>query len=451
MSVRHHRGGWETRWRDASGCSRSKRFKSEEAARAYDDAVREVSPTARRSDTARRGSGVYAYSTSDGIRWRYVVRRSDGSQTSKRGFASQRAAADARRRLVEQVERREVVHTTETFGRYGERWLARRRPYLEDGTWAGYEVNGRKRLLPAFADIRLGALSVDDIRTFVADQAEEVEAGELAAKTVNNALVTLVVCLNDAVEDGLIVANPALRVDRLPPAYTEREYLRLHEIPIYLDSCSEVYRPLAEVLIGSGMRVSEALALRIGDLELDDTGGVIVVYRSRKKASVGSTKSDRFRSVEIGPRTSLALRTQIAERREFDTGLADDALVFVMPVRVRKRSRGRWESAGVAEAMDRTTVSRDWHKQALQVAALRDMPPRALRHTAAASWLAAGNSLMYVQRQLGHADIGTTERYYGHLERHVLAAGAIATEEAIAKATARAVSAQRLLTAYRHD
>jgi hypothetical protein len=46
------------------------------------------------------------------------VRRSDGSQTSKRGFTSQSAAADARRRLIEQVERREVVHTTETFGRY---------------------------------------------------------------------------------------------------------------------------------------------------------------------------------------------------------------------------------------------------------------------------------------------------------------------------------------------
>jgi len=41
---------------------------------------------------------------------------------------------------------------------------------------------------------------------------------------------------------------------------------------------------------------------------------------------------------------------------------------------------------------------------------------------------------MYVQRQLGHADISTTERYYGHLERHVLAAGAVATEEAIARA-----------------
>jgi integrase len=62
------------------------------------------------------------------------------------------------------------------------------------------------------------------------------------------------------------------------------------------------------------------------------------------------------------------------------------------------------------------------------------MPLHALRHTAAAAWLSAGNSLMYVQRQLGHSNITTTERYYGHLERHVLAAGAIATEEAIARA-----------------
>jgi len=63
----------------------------------------------------------------------------------------------------------------------------------------------------------------------IADLAEGVEAGEIAAKTVNNALVTLVVCLNDAVEDGLLVANPALRVQRLPPAHIEREYLRVGE------------------------------------------------------------------------------------------------------------------------------------------------------------------------------------------------------------------------------
>jgi len=223
-------------------------------------------------------------------------------------------------------------------------------------------------------------------------------------------------------------------VPRLPAAHIEPEYLRLHEIGRYLDSCSEVYRPVAELLIGSGLRISEALALKVSDLELEAKGGVIVVYRSRKKNSVGSTKSDRFRSVEIGQGLSRVLRDHLARGAEMAAGEQAQAHVFVMPVRARKTDRGRWEGNGDGTPMDRTTVSRDWHKAALADAALRDMPLHALRHTAAGAWLAAGNSLMYVQRQLGHADIGTTERYYGHLERHVLAAGALATEEAIARA-----------------
>ncbi|HEV7942432.1 MAG TPA: tyrosine-type recombinase/integrase [Solirubrobacteraceae bacterium] len=356
-------------------------------------------------------------------------------QITKRGFASEKAARDAKRRLAERVERGEVRHTKRSFGEHWDRWLARRKPYLEPGTWRAYEIDGRKRLLPAFESIQLGRLDVEQIRAWIEELAEAVDAGEIAPKTVNNTLGTLVVCLNAAVEDRLIAANPAQRVERLPAAHIEREYLKLHEIPVYLDSCSEVYRPLAELLVGSGLRISEALALRIGDLELEPTGGMIVVYRSRKRGeAIGSTKSDRFRSVEIGPALSKTLGEQVARRSEMSAGELGKAHLFVMPVRVGKRDRGRWEGEGAGEPFDRTTVSRDWHKLALDDAGLRDMPLHALRHTAAAAWLAAGNSLMYVQRQLGHADIRTTERYYGHLERHVLAAGAVATEEAIARA-----------------
>jgi integrase len=222
-----------------------------------------------------------------------------------------------------------------------------------------------------------------------------------------------------------------------PTAHIEREFLRLEEIPRYLDACSDVYRPLAELLIGSGLRISEALGLRLGDLELEETGGTIVVSRSRKNAAIGSTKSDRFRSVEIGPGLSRALRDQVARRTEHAAGDGHAAVLFVMPIRGTRGSNGRWSSAVALQPMDRTTVSRDWHKHTLQDAALRDMPLHALRHTAAAAWLAGGNSLMYVQRQLGHAAISTTEHYYGHLERHVLAAGAVATEDAIARAVAR--------------
>jgi hypothetical protein len=124
-------------------------------------ALSEVSPAGRRSDTARFGrrGGVYSYATKDGVRWRFVARRSDGTQTSKRGFTSERAARDARRRLIEQVEHGEVRHTKETFRSYWDRWLARRRPYLEAGTWAGYEIHGRKRLVPAFGRRPLGERS----------------------------------------------------------------------------------------------------------------------------------------------------------------------------------------------------------------------------------------------------------------------------------------------------
>jgi integrase len=438
MSVQEDRGGWTVRWRDGSGRHRGKRFASAEAAQAFDDALAEIAPAARRADRATEAGGVYSYPTRSGLRWYFKFRGSDGLQTSRRGFTSARSARDAKRRLTERIERGEMRQTRESFREYWSRWLSRRKPYLEPGTWQGYEINGRLRLLPALGDVPLGRLGVEDVRAWMDVQAEGVEAGDVAVKTVNNALGTLVVCLNGAVEDGLIAANPALRVPRLPAAHIERDYLRLHEIGGYLDSCSEVYRPVAEVLIASGLRISEALALRVGDLELESSGGVIVVYRSRKRGeAVGSTKSDRFRAVEIGPLLSEVLRHHLARRGEATAGEQAKAHVFVMPVRARKREPGRWEGEGAGEPMDRTTISRDWHKAALQDAALRDMPLHALRHTAAAAWLSAGNSLMYVQRQLGHSDIATTERYYGHLERHVLAAGAVATEEAIARAVPR--------------
>jgi hypothetical protein len=78
VSIREDRSAWEARWRDGSGTRRATRSGSEEAARAYDEALREASPAARRSETARSGSGVYSYATREGIRWRFVVRRSEG-------------------------------------------------------------------------------------------------------------------------------------------------------------------------------------------------------------------------------------------------------------------------------------------------------------------------------------------------------------------------------------
>ena len=117
------------------------------------------------------------------------------------------------------------------------------------------------------------------------------------------------------------------------------------------------------------------------------------------------------------------------------TGGADhETLLFVMPVRVKKSDRGRYRSAGKHGPIDRNTVSRDWHPDALRDAGLRHMPLHSLRHTAASAWLSTGQPLMYVQRQLGHAQITTTERLYGHLEETFVRRAAADTEAAIMRA-----------------
>ena len=76
--------------------------------------------------------------TRSGTRWRYVVRRSDGSMTSKRGFTSESGARDARRRMIEQVARREIVHTDMTFGEF---WACAGVQREDDGVGVGQRAS----------------------------------------------------------------------------------------------------------------------------------------------------------------------------------------------------------------------------------------------------------------------------------------------------------------------
>ncbi len=378
---------------------------------------------------ARRYPGVYAYDSGGQTLYRAVFRDSAGRQRQKRGFTSPTAAAKYRADVTSRADRGELRSTRQRFDEWFDAWL-RGHHAVGPGTRADYRRHGEKRIKPFFGQIRLSAVDVQLVKDFVADQVEQVEAGLIAPKTVNNALTCLSTCMKEAVALGKIPSNPCDHVPHLPERHIERDWLRRHEIPLYLDSCSAVYRPLAEVLIATGMRISEALALRWDDV--DFANKVIRVYRQRTAAGGDDhTKSRRFRSVSVGDRLLGVLRDVQARQSELRASDSTRAHVFVMPVRIRKTDRGRWDGRGAWEPMDRNTVSRDWHKAALEDAGLRDMPLHALRHTAAAAWLLSGQPLMFVQRQLGHSSITITERYYGHLEQTLQQTAASETEAAI--------------------
>jgi integrase len=360
-------------------------------------------------------TGVYPYELGDGsVRYYVQYRTSNGVQRKRRGFRSERDAIRWRTQTMAAVYRGEVVAVRGAFAERFDCWLEEHRPRIEPGTYADYRVHGDKRLKPFFGAMKPAAVTSSDVRRYVAALLAE---GRISVKTINNSLAVLRVFFAHLEEDGDVIRNPARSSPgareriKLPEAHHEMDYLRLDEIPRYLDACDNVYRPLAETLIATGLRISEALALTWDDV--DFAARALRVLRSRKAEGHGSTKGDRFRSVGFGGRLDAVLRAL----RDAGLPVGRGTLVFRGP-------RGG--------ELSRSDVSRDLHKRALEDAALRrSLRLHDLRHTAAASWLAAGLPLIYVQRQLGHASITTTQQVYGHLEDSLLRGAADRVERLI--------------------
>jgi urease beta subunit len=133
------RGKYTVRWTD-DGRRRIKRFCTKDEAVAFDE---EIQAQAGRLDApaaeavARepgRGDGIYSYATTKGKRWRFVFRQSDGTISSRRGFTSRTAAATAKRRLTESIERGEVKVSRETSAKFWETVLAQKRRYVTVGS-----------------------------------------------------------------------------------------------------------------------------------------------------------------------------------------------------------------------------------------------------------------------------------------------------------------------------
>jgi integrase len=367
-----HRDKYVVRWRE-DGRQRARRFSSEAEADEFDALVNPDGRGAQRRRRSRasvvarvsridaeqdRRDGVYPYPTKGGVRWRFVYRQSDGSLSSRRGFTSRTAAATARRKLVESVERGEITVCRETFGAFWERFVAARRPYMTAGSHLDLVTHGRKRLVPILGTDPLAKLDEERVRAWLATMVELVEAGELAPKTVNDARTCLSVALNEAVRRGLVPRNPCDHVPALPLEHGEIEYLRLAEIQPYVEACAEHYAALAEFLVGTGARVSEAVATRWPDLDLDQ--GVVRIYRQRARESDGTrvTKGKRFRSVQIGPRLDDTLRGAHSERLR--RGVDDGGWIFLCP----KPLRGRYARRTEPLPPHRKTVH-EWHEAAL--------------------------------------------------------------------------------------
>lgn len=427
---------WKVVFTKPDGKRSTKRFPTEEEARHFDETgelLTESAAPAPQPEEREVPRGVYP----DGPgKYRINVTDAHGHVTSRRGFDSPEAALLEKGRLEERFATGREVVGRDRFDTQWAKFLVTKKAQVTEGVYENYERDGRLRLLPFFGRDPLKSIDAGRVDEWLAPFAEKVLDGEVAPKTINNCLTTLSTFFNWCVGRNKMATNPCDHVDQLIVDPAEIPYFTTAQIAVYLSCCSKVYRPLAAFLIGTGCRVSEAIAVKVTDLDLDD--GIVRIYRqrsrTRKAMATRGTKGKDFRPVEIGPRLVQLLRDMLALRAEH--GVDDGGWLFLCP----KPERGRYAKRTEPVPPHRKTVS-DWHEAALaKMNEGRDEKDRldvtlhGLRHTAAALWLQK-ESIYYVQRQLGHKDVQTTIKNYGHLERSYTRGAAAAAEDRIYAAT----------------
>ena len=171
---------------------------------------------------------------------------------------------------------------------------------------------------------------------------------------------------------------------KLPQVLTRGEIERLLTQPHGTAPQALRDRALLEVMYACGLRASEATALEVGDLDLEER-----VLRARGKGS-------KERLVPVGQEAMRAVRVYLERGRPALVKQGHEPHLFV------NFRGGRLTRQGLYKIVRRHATS----------AGLADrMSPHTLRHTFATHLLAGGCDLRSVQEMLGHADVSTTQLY----------------------------------------
>jgi integrase len=317
-----------------------------------------------------------------------------------------------------------------TVGVYAQAWLEARRPTLKPATAHDYKLILSTHILPsALAIKRIDQVRPGDIRAFVAEldaKRTAVDEKKLGSRRINMARDRLFTMLREAHEDGLIADNPVRHVKRLEEPTPEVDPLTFDEVQRILQIARGQERSLFTVLLLSGMRPGEVLALRWDDI--DSERNEIRVRKTLSRYGLGTPKTKGSkREVEMHAPVRAALMEQRTR-----TMLAG-GYVFVS------------ERGG---PLDETNVrERSW-RRLLRRAGLPYRPLYHCRHTYATLELENGENPLFVARQLGHRTPETTFRRYARFMKRVARTGQLAERLATAelgqkRAAAASVGARR--------
>lgn len=176
-------------------------------------------------------------------------------------------------------------------------------------------------MLPEFGATTLKQITTAGVRKWLAAMTEE----GLAASTVYTYRRVLAQILDQAVDDGLIVTNPAKKA-KAPAMRARRQlFLTAEELRKLADECG-LYETLVWFLGWWGLRFGEAVALRAG--RVDPSRRRVRVDQAATEVAgrlvFGAPKTHEARTVIVPRFVAESVQTLIA-------GKDADALVFTAP------------------------------------------------------------------------------------------------------------------------
>jgi len=299
-----------------------------------------------------------------------------------------------------------------TLAVYSETWLQNIEHERKPSTAGFYGQYLRLYVLPRFGEKQLDRIERDQIKKFIG----ELRARGLAKNTIRLAVTTLRAILTAAVEDRVILVNPAQglgrfvrseKPEREATSLTPQENRLLKTAKDNLDFREDA---LIFAAVRAGLREGELAALDWGDIQFgateEDRERFILVQRNydrRWSRRMLTTKSRKPRRVDMSRelrRVLMQLGQQGSNPSDHRTPRGGQGLVFP-------------SNAGTPIEMN--NFCKRVFQPLLTKAGLRKIRFHDLRHTFGSLLIQAGASLAYVRDQMGHSSIQITVDVYGHL------------------------------------
>ena len=315
-----------------------------------------------------------------------------------------------------------------TFEAVALKWLDVRQRTRAAGTAYLDSKNLHNILIPRFGAKRYSEIERDDVQQMVFDLIPE----RLQRSTMQHILKTFRMVIKWQSRNDKIIYNADLTADleypRIDPDKDKARKgraLTVDEINKLLEALPFQWHPLIQIMILTGLRIGEALAMqwKYYHKNTDGAGYYEVERQLNHNKDLVVPKTDRSRAkVRLGPKAIAILdnhrSVQVKLRLKYPGWLDhDDQLIFPTVPAFTDSSQtalSRYQPRELGQPQDHTVVRTCIHLAATN-AGLGTIRPHDFRHTHASMLIAKGANIKAMSHRLRHTEIGTTLNTYGHL------------------------------------